>query len=223
MEATQNDSWNCGIEGPTDDPDVEALRKRQLRSLFAVLLLAQGRPMFVMGDEVRRTQHGNNNAYCQDNEISWFDWDQVERQRELFEFVARLLRFRRSSPFYRDERFWAHPGGADITWHGVQPHRPDWGDTSHSLAFDLVHADEPETRLYVAFNAYWEPLEFELPRLPATHCWALAADTGAPASDDVPATPRPLSDDTTSIVVGPRSVSVLGAVARPATNEGALR
>ena len=123
--------------------------------------------MFVMGDEVRRTQQGNNNAYCQDNEISWFDWDLVDANGRLFDFVARLLRFRRSSPFYRDERFWAHPGGADITWHGVELHRPDWGDSSHSLAFELVHADDPNTHLYVVFNAYWEPLEFELP--PAGH------------------------------------------------------
>lgn len=219
----QNDSWNGGTEGPTDDPAIEGLRERQLRSLFAILLLAQGRPMFVMGDEVRRTQHGNNNAYSQDNELSWFDWDLVERNPELSDFVARLLRFRRSSPFYRDERFWAHPGGADITWHGVQPHSPDWGDTSHSLAFELTHADEPDTRLYVAFNAYWEPLEFELPRLPATHCWALAADTAAPAPDDVPAVPRPLSDNTVRVVVGPRSVSVLAAVERQPTEDGASR
>jgi isoamylase len=215
--SAQNDSWNCGVEGPTDDPAVEALRERQLRSLFTVLLLAQGRPMFVMGDEVRRTQQGNNNAYCQDNEISWFDWDLVEHHRDLFAFVARLLRFRRTSPFYRDERFWARPGGADIAWHGVQPHNPDWGDNSHSLAFELVHADDPGTHLYVAFNAYWEPLEFALPRLSATGRWALAADTAAPAPDDVPPTPRPLPDSTVSVVVGPRSVSVLSAVERPAT------
>ena len=215
----QNDSWNCGEEGPTDDSAVEALRERQLRSLFAALLLAQGRPMFVMGDEVRRTQQGNNNAYCQDNEISWFDWDLVERHRRLFGFVARLLRFRSSSPFFRDERFWAHPGGADITWHGLQPHRPDWGDDSHSLAFELVHADEPDTRLYVAFNAYWESLDFELPRLPATHRWALAADTAAAPPDDVPDSLRPLLLGTATVVVGPRSVSVLGAMAAPSAIE----
>ncbi len=103
----QNDSWNCGVEGPTDDPAVEALRQRQLRSFFTVLLLSQGRPMFVMGDEVRRTQQGNNNAYCQDNEISWFDWDLVDRNPHLFDFVSRLLRFRRLSPFFQDDRFWS--------------------------------------------------------------------------------------------------------------------
>ncbi len=219
--SAQNDSWNCGAEGPTDDPSIEALRERQLRSLFAVLLLSQGRPMFVMGDEVRRTQHGNNNAYCQDNEISWFDWDLVDHNRSLFDFVARLLRFRRSSPFFRDERFWAHAGGADITWHGVAPYRPDWGDSSHSIAFELTHADDPGAHLYVALNSYWEPLEFELPPLPTTHRWALAADTAAPAPDDVPLTPRPLDDDVSRIAVKARSVCVLGAVPRPTGAEQA--
>jgi len=217
--SAQNDSWNCGIEGPSDDHAIDALRERQLRTHFAVLLLAQGRPMFVMGDEVRRTQQGNNNAYCQDNEISWFDWDLVERHRLLFGFVARLLKFRRSSAFYRDERFWAHPGGADITWHGVQPNRPDWGENSHSLAFELVHADEPDTQLYAALNAYWESLVFELPPLPTTHRWALAADTAAAPPDDVPPDPRPLPLGTATVVVGARSVSVLSAIARPSTME----
>jgi isoamylase len=210
----QNDSWNCGAEGPTDDAGIEALRNRQLRSLFAVLMLAQGRPMFVMGDEVRRTQQGNNNAYCQDNELSWFDWDLVERNRQLFDFVARLLRFRRSSAFFRDEQFWQLPGGADITWHGVEAHRPDWGDTSHSLAIELVHPDDPGRHLYAAFNAYWEPLGFQLPELSPTRRWALAADTTAAAPDDVPATPRPLPEGTSRVVVGPRAVAVLGAVRR---------
>ena len=217
--SSQNDSWNCGAEGPTDDSAIEALRERQLRSLFAVLLLAQGRPMLVMGDEVRRTQRGNNNAYCQDNEISWFDWNLVEANGHLSEFVARLLRFRRSSPFYRDDRFWAQPGGADVTWHGVELHRPDWSDASHSLAFELVHADDPKTHLYVVFNSYWEPLEFELPPAPATRCWAVAADTAAPAPDDVPPTPRPLRAGADRIVVGGRSVAVLGTIERGTSHE----
>jgi isoamylase len=211
--SSQNDSWNGGAEGPTEDSAIEALRERQLRSLFAVLLLAQGRPMFVMGDEVRRTQQGNNNAYSQDNEISWFDWDLVQTNGRLMEFVRRLLRFRHTSPFFHDDRLWEQPGGADITWHGVRLNSPDWGATSHSLAFELVHADDPDTHLYVAFNAYWEPLEFELPAAPATRRWAMAADTAAPAPDDVPPVPRPLPDGTDSFTVGARSVAVLGTVA----------
>jgi isoamylase len=106
--------------------------------------------MFVMGDEVRRTQQGNNNAYCQDNEISWF--------------VRALLRFRRDSPFCGDERFWARPGGTDVRWHGIEPGRPDRGDTSHSIAFELQSAAGDE-RIYDAVNASWTPLEFTLPAL----------------------------------------------------------
>ncbi len=213
--SAQNDSWNCGVEGPTDDPGVEALRERQVRSFFTVLLLSQGRPMFVMGDEVRRTQQGNNNAYCQDNEISWFDWALVDRNRHLLDFVSRLLRFRRLSPFFQDDRFWTEPGGADVTWHGVEVDRPDWGATSHALAFELTLDQDRDTRLYVALNAYWEPLEFELPRLPAGRCWALAADTAAPAPDDVPVPPRPQPVDARSFLVGARAAAVLGSISIP--------
>ena len=213
----QNDSWNCGFEGPTDDPAVEALRQRQLRSFFTVLLLSQGRPMFVMGDEVRRTQQGNNNAYCQDDEISWFDWDLVDRNPHLFEFVSRLLRFRRLSPFFQDDRFWSQPGGADVTWHGVEVGHPDWGETSHSLAFELTLASNPGAHLYVALNAFWEPLEFELPPLAAGLGWALAADSSAPAPDDVPVPPRRLADDTRRYLVGPRSAVVISAL--PSTGD----
>jgi glycogen operon protein len=176
----QNDSWNCGTEGPTDDAEVEALRSRQIRNFFVILLLSQGCPMFTMGDEVRRTQHGNNNAYCQDNEISWFDWRLVDEQPDLLGFVRALLRFRAASPFFADERFWAQPGGTDIRWHGVEPGRPDWGDTSHSIAFELLSPDG-DHRAYVAVNAYWEPLEFTLPRLPDGLGWSLAVDTHAPS------------------------------------------
>ena len=187
----QNDSWNCGIEGPTDDAEVEELRARQIRNFFALLMLSQGRPMFTMGDEVRRTQQGNNNAYCQDNEISWFDWRLVDHHRDLLDFVKALLRFRQDSPFYGDESFWAQPGGTDIRWHGVEPDRPDWGDTSHSIAFELTSADGRD-RAYVAVNAWWEPLDFTLPGLPDGLCWSLAIDThegsGAGVSNRRPVT-----------------------------------
>jgi glycogen operon protein len=212
----QNDSWNCGVEGPTNNPNIDALRERQLRSLFAVLLLSQGRPMFVMGDEVRRTQQGNNNAYCQDNDISWFDWDDVERHKGLLAFVTRLLRFRRSSPFFGDQHYWSQPGGADITWHGVEPHHPDWSDTSHSLAFELTLADDSSAHLYLALNAYWEPLHFSLPTLPPHLCWALAVDTATPPSIEAPHRLTPLPASTTDVTVGARAAVALGAL--PITN-----
>ena len=195
----QNDSWNCGIEGPTDDAEVEELRARQIRNFFALLMLSQGRPMFTMGDEVRRTQQGNNNAYCQDNEISWFDWKLIDHHRNLLDFVKALLRFRQHSPFYGDESFWARPGGTDVRWHGVEPDRPDWGDTSHSIAFELQSPDGTQ-RVYVAVNAYWEPLDFTLPGLPDGLSWSLAIDTHDPA-------PLGASDHRAAGIAGPLHVA----------------
>ncbi len=209
----QNHSWNCGVEGPTDDPEVESLRRRQIRNLFTILLLAQGRPMFVMGDEARRTQHGNNNGYCQDSELSWLDWDLVDEHEDLVDFVARLLRYRSNSAFHRDDRFWSQPGGADVTWHGVELDRPDWGGESHSLALELTYRDRPE-HLYVALNAYWEPLEFALPTTSSGRTWAVGVNTAADPPDDVPSPPSPLADGTTRLWVAPRSSVALGAIRR---------
>jgi isoamylase len=179
----QNDSWNCGAEGPTDDPQIEALRQRQIRNFFTLLLTSQGRPMFQMGDEVRRTQQGNNNAYCQDNEISWFDWSRVDSQSDLMRFVKGLLHFRQNSALYRDRHYWLEPGGTDIHWHGTRLGQPDFGDSSHSLAFELTHSNLQD-HLYVALNAYWEPLKFELPPLPTGRTWGRLVDTGQPAPAD---------------------------------------
>ena len=140
----QNDSWNCGTEGPTDDRRIEALRQRQIRNFFTILLLSQGRPMLLMGDEVRSTQGGNNNAYSQDNEISWFDWNKVDDEHALFRFVSGLLHFRQTSELFRDRTHRFEPGDANVVWHGVQLHQPDWGDQSHSIAFELLI---PKTRI----------------------------------------------------------------------------
>jgi glycogen operon protein len=161
-----NRSWNCGIEGPSDDPAIEQLRNRQVKNFFAVTLLALGMPMLLMGDEVRRTQLGNNNAYCQDNEVSWFDWNLTERHPDVLRFVRLLIdrRLRRDvqvehkrttlNELIRD---------APHAWHGVQLYRPDWSEHSHSLAFS---AELPKENLafFVIMNAFWEPLHFELPQ-----------------------------------------------------------
>ncbi len=168
--------------------------------------------MFVMGDEVRRTQGGNNNAYCQDDETAWFDWDDPDRHGDVLAFVQRLLRFRVGSRFFRDERYWRQPGGTDIVWHGVDLHRPDWGDTSHSLAFELVHTTRPD-QLYVALNAYWEDLDFEIPPAASGQAWLLGVDTAAAPPDDVPGPPTPIDANAGRITVAARSVVVLGAIA----------
>jgi isoamylase len=180
-----NWSWNCGLEGPTDDPNIEALRLRQIKNLLTVLLVSQGTPMLLMGDEVRRTQRGNNNAYCQDNEISWFDWQATETQADLLRFVRGLIHFTQAREVFREERFWEATAGEapHITWHGVKLEQPDWGYGSHSLAFTLHHPASGD-HLHVMLNAYWESLAFELPPLPPRTRWHRIVDTALPSPED---------------------------------------
>ena len=142
--------------------------------------------MLLMGDEVQRTQRGNNNAYCQDNEMSWFDWGGVERHAGLLRFVQGLIHFTQAREIFREERFWtATEGGQEphITWHGVRLEQPDWGHDSHTLAFTLCHPEGGD-HLHVMLNAYWEPLAFELPPLPARERWHRIVDTALLAPDD---------------------------------------
>ncbi|HRI60434.1 MAG TPA: glycogen debranching protein GlgX, partial [Saprospiraceae bacterium] len=164
--ADENYSDNYGVEGPTDDPEIEALRLRQIKNFFTILLLSQGTPMISMGDEVRRTQHGNNNAYCQDNETNWFNWDDAATNGGLLEFVKKLIRFRKRHPVFQMEKYWAinDDDAPDIKWHGVKPDEPDWRTNSHSLAYSLLDATGNHFFHFIV-NAFWEPLEFELPPL----------------------------------------------------------
>jgi glycogen operon protein len=160
-----NRSWNCGVEGPTEDQAVEELRNRQVKNYLTVTLLSLGVPMILMGDEVRHTQGGNNNAYCHDNETSWFDWALLQRHRDILRFV-RLLNARRllRDVSYERERMSlsALLQQANKAWHGVKPGQPDWGDSSHSLALGAELRKEGLS-FHLILNAYWEPLDFELP------------------------------------------------------------
>ena len=160
-----NRSWNCGVEGPTDDPAVEKLRNRQVKNFLTTTMLSLGVPMILMGDEVRHTQRGNNNAYCQDNEISWFDWTLVAKHADLHRFVTLLIarRLQRNVAHER-QRLSLNQliQGASKTWHGAKLNQPDWSPWSHSLAFTAEIRKE-KFRFHLILNAYWEPLEFELP------------------------------------------------------------
>ena len=160
-----NRSWNCGVEGPSDDPEIERLRNRQVKNFLTVTLLSLGMPMILMGDEARRSQSGNNNAYCQDNEISWFDWTLVEKHADVHRFVT-LLNARRLLRDVEHERRRVTLDQlirqANKAWHGVKLGQPDWSDHSHSLAFEAELRREG-LRVYLILNAYSEPLEFELP------------------------------------------------------------
>jgi len=184
-----NVSWNCGAEGPTDDPAIEALRNRQVKNFLALELLSVGTPMFLMGDEVRRTQRGSNNAYCQDNEISWFDWSLLERHADVHRFVKALNEFRqRRDVVVQGVRVSLNEllSRARIEWHGVALNRPDWGEHSHSLAFTL-RSLRTQFLLHVMLNAYWEPLTFELPRVPmeSQQRWRRCIDTSLASPDDI--------------------------------------
>jgi glycogen operon protein len=171
-----NNSWNCGVEGPSTDPSIEAVRSRQIRNFFTVLFHSQGTPMMNMGDEVRRTQHGNNNVYCQNNALSWFDWNLIHKESGLLRFVCKLIEFYKSHELFLEEKFWTDPEGAEITWHGVKLRQPDWRDISHTLSYELLKPDNGE-HLYIILNAFNEGLSFELPGLPPGQEWRRVIDT----------------------------------------------
>ncbi len=163
--ANDNRSWNCGVEGPSTDPDIEGLRNRQIKNFLTVTMLSLGIPMIAMGDEVRRSQLGNNNAYCQDNETSWFDWSLVEKHSDVHRFLRLLIERRRlRSPDAEEHHLSLNQllARALKTWHGVKIGQPDWSSSSHSIAFS-AHLPHENVITHMLFNAYWEPLEFELP------------------------------------------------------------
>ncbi|MBW4553358.1 MAG: glycogen debranching protein GlgX [Aphanocapsa sp. GSE-SYN-MK-11-07L] len=183
--ANDNWSWNCGVEGSTDNPEIEALRLRQIKNFLTILFTAQGTPMMLMGDGVRRSQQGNNNAYCQDNELSWFDWSALDQQTDLLRFTKELIGLNNSLAVFSLEQILPVSDGGQtphIVWHGTKLAKPDWGDGSHCLAFTLHHPTKDE-HLHFIFNAYWQPLTFELPPLSGQH-WHRIIDTDRPSPED---------------------------------------
>ncbi len=200
----QNDAWNCGVEGPTSDPAIQELRLRQSKNALALLFLSQGIPMLLMGDEVGRTQYGNNNAYCHDGPLTWLDWSLIKTNSDLFRFCRELIAFRKHHPALRHD---AHagirtptgfPGSTtvideadpeilEVTWHGVLPHQPDWSASSHSLAvmLQLFAPDGLVDVLYLVFNMFWEDLVFQLPAAPEGWAWSRQINTASPSPADI--------------------------------------
>jgi len=217
--ANDNRSWNCGVEGPSDDPAVEGLRNRQVKNLLTVTLLSLGVPMILMGDEVRRTQRGNNNAYCLDDETSWFDWGLLARHADVHRFVT-LLNARRVLRGAEHERgrvsLTEQIRGARLAWHGVTLDQPDWGDRSHSLALAAELRQEEGLFAYLILNAYWEPLAFELPAAGAggAASWRRWIDTSLEAPHDIVPWQEAPSVSGHAYRAGARSVVVLFAEAR---------
>lgn len=249
--SNDNYSWNCGAEGDTGDPKVLALRERQAKNMMTTLMLSQGVPMILAGDEFLRTQMGNNNPWCQDNDISWVNWTLAEKNKDFLRFVRELIALRRRHPIFRRRRFFAgeftrgdsrtgegrgakitprvpeeagpfpptgpvrpaeaglsgeirdpmrlisssslSPGLGDIHWHGIEPHEPDFGWQSRSLACTLDgrftgREHDPDykidTDFYIAFNAWKEPLGFHIPSAPTRRTWRRLIDTSRPSPED---------------------------------------
>ena len=220
--ANDNRSWNCGIEGPTDNPAIEKLRDRQAKNFLAVTLLSLGTPMLLMGDEARRTQNGNNNAYCQDNETSWFDWRSIEKQAGLHRFVKLLLARRALRKIDGEQQRLSLNQllrGSRKAWHGTKLNQPDWSPQSHTLA---LNADVWTENLcfHLILNAYWEPLEFELPPTleVGRHPWRRWIDTSLQSPQDIVDWPSAPAVASRIYRAEPRSVVVLIAGPADRTN-----
>ena len=213
-----NASWNCGAEGDTDDPEINALRLRQMKNMLTVLFTSRGIPMLLSGDEFANTQYGNNNAYCQDNEISWLDWNQLETRGDLYDYVRRLIAFRSAHPVLRADSYdFSHNGTGypELSFHGTQA----WNLDAHGpgLSFAYMYAEdharyctERDAFIYVAVNAYWETQRFGLPVLPEGFQWRLAFEANNVSTDLDDE--RPLEDQS-GVVLGPRATAVLIASA----------
>ena len=183
-----NYTWNCGIEGTTRKRKIVQMRKKQLRNAFLLLFLSQGTPMFLAGDEFGNSQNGNNNAYCQDNEISWLNWHQLETNRDIYEFVKYMIAFRKAHPVFHlpmepkniDYLVCGHP---DVSYHGVKTWCPEFENFRRQLG--ILYCGEYGRRadgtsddyFFVAYNMHWEPHEFDLPKLPKGMQWTLCINT----------------------------------------------
>ena len=163
-----NYSDNCGVEGETENEEILSMRKRRIKNYFTLLMLSQGVPMILMGDEICRTQKGNNNAFCQDNDLLWMNWDHVEKYEEILSFVKQIIAFRKQSRCFMED----NQEELKVSWHGINYNKPDWSYYSCSLAMEIEVSDE---KLYIMINNYVEPLSFELPRIEKG--WRLLIDT----------------------------------------------
>lgn len=221
-----NLSWNCGWEGASDDRAINDLRQRQIKNFLSILLVSQGVPMLLMGDEIGHSKGGNNNSYCHDAELNYFDWSGLRRNKPLFDFVRHLIRLRQAHPVLRRRAYLNHQPtdeangdqfSESISFHGREPWLPDWSPESRQLAVMLCGSetdndDATADILYLIMNAYWETAAFGLPRLPQPLWWHVSVNTSMAAPQDsfLPGHEARLEDQET-MVVGARSVVILVA------------
>jgi glycogen operon protein len=215
-----NNSWNCGVEGDTGNASVLALRKQLMKNYACCLLFASGTPMMLGGDEFARSQRGNNNAYCQDNEISWFDWKVASRNQDLFEFFRKAIAFTRRFPVLQRRKFYLGEDldddrVPDLTWFAPDLGSPPWQDAnSRTLCFQLDACEEgPEVeadRLFLILHGHFEPQLVKLPPLEADRRWYRAIDTSLPSGQDFAEPGREVQLDPPDLyIANPRSTVVL--------------
>lgn len=207
-----NLSWNCGVEGETSEREITRLREQQIRNFATILMLCRGVPMFVAGDESRNTQYGNNNAYCQDNEIGWFDWSKPEKHADLHRFWAQIVAFRKRHHSLRKNSFFTGEvnkrGLKDISWHGTMLNCPGWDDSqARALGFTLAgFEDDPD--IHVMMNMYWESLSMAIPMVPGRQ-WTRAVDTSLPSPSDIAVPGTEVAFSSPSYRVNGRSIVIL--------------
>lgn len=204
-----NFSWNHGFEGETDDPKILALRNQQIKNMLTITLISLGTPMILMGDEIGHSQKGNNNGYCQDNSTSWFDWNQIEKNRALFNFTKTLIKQRTAIHLNDSCRYSLHDiiQQSAIVWHGVKVNKPDWSEWSHAIAMESKHPHSSVVS-YVIFNAFWQPLLFELP-VSVNGKWLRIVDTSLEDGHDIYSDGDKKHWFNDEYLVAPRSVVIL--------------
>ncbi len=184
--ANQNDSWNCGHEGETQDRKINQIRERQMRNLHLALMVAIGTPMLLMGDEYGHTKKGNNNTYCQDNALNWFLWDNLKKNKDFVRFYQKMLQFRHENPLLMRKEFLTD---SDVTWHGLMPNQANWGAENRFIAYTL-HDPAHSQPIYIAFNAGFQPAHIHLPDPPKGKKWYRVADTSLKSPQDVCDSPK---------------------------------
>ena len=204
-----NNSWNCGVEGDTDDPNVLALRRKMMMNACAVLMCSRGTPMFLSGDEFCDTRYGNNNPYCQDNAISWLDWSLFEKNRDMFEFFRYMIAFRMDHPAVRRDLEPSYIGFPSMSIHGLTPWEPDAPESDYVSCVLFSGYDEENARedlIYVAVNPHWNAAEMTLPDLPEGYCWKIAVNTGDPKQQTFAEKEMPYTQK--HLLLGERSVII---------------
>lgn len=212
--ADDNNSWNCGVEGETDDPAILALRKRLMKNACAILLCSRGTPMFLSGDEFADTRYGNNNPYCQDNLISWLDWSLLKKNKDLFDFFQYMIQFRKDHPVIRKDLEPSYLGVPAMSTHGLTPDETNFSGDSHVVCVRFAGYDEAtqkEDLVYLAVNSGWFPVTLTLPELPEHYKWKVAVNTGDPKCQFFHKNSMPTVES--KIFLGERSVIIFVATA----------